>query len=132
MRRGFTIIELLTSITVLAAILGVALPLFFMGDKALGLTSTALSRQATAAHLLGDLSRDARTAGAATSDGGATLGEAVYRYDAATDTTLRQAPSGLTTYAHVRFTLSSDGRLTRISVRGHNVELTTLVLRRNG
>jgi prepilin-type N-terminal cleavage/methylation domain-containing protein len=131
MRRGFTLIELLTSIALLAAILGVMLPLIFMGDRALTRSDTAVSRDATAVHLLGDVSRDLRGASSVSMSSDALrLDGITYRYLAAEDRTLRQDAQSYTAYPGARFAVAG-GPLMTITIHGRTGALSARLLRRN-
>jgi prepilin-type N-terminal cleavage/methylation domain-containing protein len=131
MRRGYTLLELLTSISVLAVILGVMLPLIFMGDRALTRSDAAVDRDATAVHLLGDISRDLRGASAVSIGSDALrLDGVTYRYLAAEDRTLRQDALSYTAYPGARFAVAG-GRLMTITIHGRTGALSARLLRRN-
>jgi prepilin-type N-terminal cleavage/methylation domain-containing protein len=130
MRRGYTLLELLTSISLLVVVLGLALPLLFMGDRSLSAHDAAVAREATAVQLLGDLSRDLR--GASTSQNGTALqvGGVTYQYVAAEDRTVRRDALSYVAYPGARFAVSG-GRVATITVHSRSGDLTARLWRRN-
>jgi len=130
MRRGYTLIELLVAMAVLATISSITLRLMFAGDRALQTNATRVASDSTALGLLGNVSDDLR---AATSVG---TGEpvAIQRPDGqATYAALpgggvrRQAGNMVEDYPGVRLAVSAGGGLWNITVTGKGLTLTSAV-----
>lgn len=129
---GYTLAELLVAMGVLMVVLGTALPLIFMGDRALSRQGDRAVQTAAATSLLYDLSRDLRTAHSihlarsyAVVDGST--------YQVTADGVTRAAGRGddLRQYSGVRFAISSVDGVMHVNVRSGATRLQTAVVRRN-
>jgi len=121
MRRGYTLIELLTSIGVLSVLLSVMLSFLFASDRASERLAVRSVRQGSTAALLSDLSRDVR-------DGALSRG-ATWTQSA---TGAIRATSGETrTYPGCRYSVTRRGRLATLTVTCGQERLQTTIFVRN-
>jgi prepilin-type N-terminal cleavage/methylation domain-containing protein len=137
-RRGYTIIELLTTVAVLAVIAAVSLRLVFATDRALGGEQRKSTTHGSAAALLEDVSRDLRGATGASGGGEVRISgaqSATYRWSEATGATTRVAPGAADDgkqYVGARVSVAAGGRYVRVTVTSGSLNLQTGVCMRNG
>lgn len=119
MKRGYTLIELIVSLAILAIVVSVASRLLFTSDRALGAESDRAIALGEQGELLSDLGRDLRGASAA-SGGDATLTVADVTWRSSEDGTIRSIagrPEMDQTYPHVRTQFRIEGPLVTVRLR---------------
>lgn len=121
MRRGYTIIELITSIGVLSVLLSVMLSFLFASDRASERLAVRSVRQGNTAALLSDLSQDLRE--------GALNRGATWTQSASG--AARTASGDTRTYPGCRYSLTRRGRLAALTVTCGKERLQTTIFVRN-
>ncbi|MFO8082351.1 MAG: prepilin-type N-terminal cleavage/methylation domain-containing protein [Armatimonadota bacterium] len=110
--RGYTLIELLVSLALLAVVVGVSSRLLFTTDRALGAESDRAVALGAQGELLSDLGRDLRGASVASGGGDSlTVGSVTWRgSEAGTVRSIAGRPEQDRAYHHVRarFTISGS------------------------
>ena len=118
MRRGYTIIELLVSLALLAAVVTVSLRLLFTSDRALGAEGERAAAVGMQGELLSDLGRDLRGASAAAASGAVLrVGEISYRSaDAGVVRSAAGQPQLDRSYPHLQARFARSGALVLVDV----------------
>ena len=139
MRRGFTLMELIVSVAILAVITPLALRLLFTSDRALGTSEAQAQTAGGQAQLLEDLARDTNSATTASIRNGwltlITAGQQVtYSWVPERRATVRTvaAQAGETrTYPGVQASFTFEGKLIAARVQGNSGSLQTAFAMRN-
>jgi prepilin-type N-terminal cleavage/methylation domain-containing protein len=139
MRRGFSLMELVVAMAILAVITPLALRLLFTSDRALGTSEAQAQAAGGQAQLLEDLARDINKASSASvQDGWLTLSAAgqrvTYSWVPRSQATVRTviAPGGETRlYAGVQASFTLQGKLIAAQVQGTAEGLRTAFAMRN-
>jgi prepilin-type N-terminal cleavage/methylation domain-containing protein len=118
MRRGYTLIELIVSLALLAVVVGVSGRLIFTSDRALDAESDRAVALGAQGEMLSDLGRDLRGAASASGGGGSlSVGQITWR--SSEDGTVRAIagrPEREQTYAGVRANFSISGSLVNVTL----------------
>ncbi|MGC9318753.1 MAG: type II secretion system protein [Armatimonadota bacterium] len=131
MRRGYTIMELMVSLALLAVVTSVTGRLLFTSDRALGEQSRRAAAVGGQGDLLSDLGRDLRGASAASAGGASlTVGPVSYR---STEDGVTRSVSGrdVQEYPNVQARFSRSGSLVIVALSSQAGEARTGVHLRN-
>jgi len=118
MRRGYTLIELIVSLALLATVVSVASRLLFTSDRALDAESERAVALGVQGEMLGDLGRDLR-GGSAASGGGDTLSVGGVTWRSSEEGTVRSIagrPDQTRQYPHVRTQFEVGGSLVTVTI----------------
>jgi prepilin-type N-terminal cleavage/methylation domain-containing protein len=134
MRRGATLIEMMTAMAVTALLLTVVLRLVFFSDRALGAQENRGRSVAAAARLMADMSTDLRGATSASGgEGRLSIGgpqDVTYTWSAGQHAAVRHI-SGLPgedrVYPGTMFHANATGGLMTLALRNGKTSLTTAV-----
>ena len=118
MRHGHTLIELIVSLALLAAVVSVASRLLFTSDRALSAESDRAVALGGQGELLSDLGRDLRGASGATGGGDAlSVGNVTWRSDeGGTVRSISQQPDWDRSYPHLRAEFEVRGSLVTVTL----------------
>ena len=118
MKRGYTLIELIVSLALLAGVVGVASRLLFTSDRALSAESDRAVALGGQGELLSDLGRDLRGASRASGGGDAvTVGNVTWRSDeGGTVRSIAERPDQNRRYPHVSASFAIEGRLVTVEL----------------
>jgi prepilin-type N-terminal cleavage/methylation domain-containing protein len=131
-RRGYTLLECVIALGLMAVVVSVALQLLYASDVALGRERTASAGAGAMAAMLGDVAADARPSSSASADGvSLTVGGAKYSWDAGRRSTVRQSAGDLRAYPGVRAKFGVSGKMVTVEVAaGKAVARTSCYMRR--
>jgi len=136
MRRGYTILELMVSLAILATFGSITLRLMFAGDRALQTHAEQAAATSAALRLLHDVSDDLRAASSAGSGGSIVIqrpeGRVTYTPLPGGAGLRRHAGDVIEDYPGVRLAVSGGGRLRTVTVIGKTLTLSSVVCSRRG
>lgn len=136
MRRGYTLIELLVSMAVLATLGSITLRLTFLGDRALQSQTRHAAMTSSALRLLHNVSDDLRAATSAGGGGSPAIerpeGRVTYQPLADGSGLRRTAGDVVEDYPGVKLAVSGGGRTRAITVTSQGQTLSTVACLRRG
>jgi len=134
MRRGYSLVELLVALAILATLGSITLRLTFAGDRALQTNAARATADSAALRLLRDVSDDLRAASSVSSSDPIAMqrpeGRVTYAPLPGGDGVRRLAGDVIEDYPGVKLAVSAGGRLHTVTVRGQALTLRTAVCRR--
>jgi prepilin-type N-terminal cleavage/methylation domain-containing protein len=114
-RHGFTLLELLVAMAVMAVVVSVALRLLFLSDAALGRERMRSAATGAVARFLQDVGADVRSATGASASGASLVlagpSRVRYLWDASQGATIRRVAGDTRTYPGVRPRFARAGSL---------------------
>lgn len=136
MRRGYTLVELLVSLAILATLGSITLRLMFVGDRALQTHTERAAASSAVLRLLHDISDDLRAASSAGNGRSLVIqrpgGRVTYETLPGGAGLRRTAGDVVADYPGVKLEVGGGGRLRTVTVSGKALTLSTTVCQRRG